>query len=161
MRRLARTRSSIKRARASSIHKSISTTPKELRGKVAETWWFPSNGANAVNLEKLRHELYIHDDPNYAKGAVRLDMPPSELKAQKIEMFKPTAFDGLHQGGGNDAWWRSSNDPNWGLTKNNTKEAVMPSQLVGRFKHRTLKMMPTEPAKTSAGAGKGKKPKAT
>ncbi len=125
---------------------------KELRGKVAESWWFPSNGASRVDLEKLRHELYIHDDPNYAKGAVRLDMPPAALQEQKVELFKPTAFDGLHQGWGDDPWWRASNDANWGLTKNSTKEAVMPSMKLEKFKQRSL-MMPTEPAKPTDAKG--------
>ncbi len=122
---------------------------KDLRGKVGETWWFPSNGASKVDLNKLRHELYIQDEPAYTHGAVRLNMPHEELEAQKIELFKPTAFDGLHQGWGDDPWWRASADPDWGLTKNSTKEAVMPSTKIERFKHRTL-MMPTDAPKTAA-----------
>lgn len=133
---------------------------KDLRGKVGETWWFPSNGASKVDLNKLRHELYIHEEPAYTHGAVRLDMPPEELAAQKIELYKPTAFDGLHQGWGDDPWWRASNDPDWGLTKNSTKEAVMPSTRVEKFTHRRL-MMPTQETKKDAPHDADKHPGAT
>ncbi len=74
-----------------------------LKGKADETWWFPSSAANAANLEKLREQLYIHQDVNYTHGAVRLDMPPAELKTAGIEMFKPTSFDGMMQGWEGDA----------------------------------------------------------
>jgi hypothetical protein len=122
-----------------------------LKGKADETWWFPSSAANAANLEKLREQLYIHQDVNYTHGAVRLDMPPAELKAAGIEMFKPTSFDGMMQGWEGDAWWKHSQDPHWGLTKNNTYEAVMKAMTLKHFKQRTL-VMPTAPAAPKQGA---------
>jgi hypothetical protein len=137
-----------------------------LRGKSEETWWFPSSAASAANLEKLRHELYIHQDPAYDQGAVRLDMDPGALKAARIELFKPTSFDGMMQGWEGDAWWKHSEDPHWGLTKNNTYEAVMKMMSLEHFKKRTL-IMPTsavpkakdDTAKAPAGGGDAHAPK--
>jgi hypothetical protein len=109
-----------------------------LRGKTEETWWFPSSEANAVKLEPLINQLYVHDQPDYHKGVVRLDMSSGELTANGLELFKPTAFDGMAQGWGTNPWWQKSADPHWGLTKNNTREAVMKATKIGAFKKRSL-----------------------
>jgi hypothetical protein len=128
---------------------------RELAGKAQETWWFPTDGADAgADLGKLREALYIQDDANYAEGAVRLDLPPAECETLGIEVFKPTAFDGVMQGWGTDPWWRPSEHPNWGLTKNQTKEAVMLAQKLGTFRHRTL-VLDGAPANGGAKANGG------
>jgi hypothetical protein len=120
---------------------------KTLSGKAQETWWFPTDGGElGADLKKLREALYIQDDPSYAGGVVRLDIPPGEYDKLGIEVFKPTAFDGVMQGWGNDPWWQPGDHPNWGLTKNNTKEAVMLAQKIGTFKHRQLILDGAAPA---------------
>lgn len=124
-----------------------------LKGKAEETWWFPSSAANAANIEKLREQLYIHQEVSYTHGAVRLDMPPGELKRLGIELHKPTAFDGIMQGWEGDAWWKHSEDPHWGLTKNNTYEAVMRAMTLAHFKKRTLMMPGASPVAEGAKPG--------
>lgn len=119
---------------------------KSMRGAggVNETWWFPSGEANAVDLTALLDALYIKDNPNYSKGAVRFDLDPASLAALDIKLYKPTAFDGMMQGWGNDPWWVTKPGP-WGITKNNTHEAVMQSQQFRFYKQRSL-IMPAKKA---------------
>ncbi len=126
---------------------------KSMRGTrgIPETWWFPSNEANAVDLDSLREALYIQDNPDYAKGAVRFDIDPTELKTLDMKLYKPTAFDGIMQGWGDNPWWVTKPGP-WGITKNNTHEAVMQSQQFRFYKNRSL-MMPTAPPASASGGG--------
>lgn len=114
---------------------------KELRGKVAQTWWFPGSLGAGLDLKGLRDACYIQDDPAYAKGVVRLDMSAEAMAANEVQAFKPTAFDGLNQGWGNDPWWVRGGGE-WGITKNNTAEAVVPKMVMSAFKTRSL-IMPT------------------
>jgi hypothetical protein len=115
----------------------------KLRGRAEESWWYPLNEGGAVDLEKLRRQLYIQDDPSYAAGAVRLTATPQDCADKGLELCKPTAFDGLMQGWNQDPWWRPSDDPHWGLTKNNAREAVMKMMELGTFTHREL-ILPTK-----------------
>ena len=118
---------------------------KSMRGAggINETWWFPSGEANAVDLNALLDALYIKDNPNYSKGAVRFDLDPASLASLNIKLYTPTAFDGMMQGWGTDPWWVTKPGP-WGITKNNTHEAVMQSQQFRFFKQRSL-LLPTAP----------------
>lgn len=111
-----------------------------LRGRAEQTWWFATNAATAIDLDKLRKQLFIEEYPSYAKGAVRLDMPAAELKTAGIQVHKPTAFDGMMQGTDVDAMWAHSKHEHWGLTKHGTPEAVMKMMVLGKFKHRSLVM---------------------
>lgn len=115
---------------------------RSLRGMAAQTWWFPSNAASRVNLDTLRTQLYIQDNPNYALGAVRLEMSTAALQAANIEVTKPTAFDGAMQGWGTDPWWVPSSNPTWGVTKNRTPECVMRSARLRHFTNRSLMLPP-------------------
>jgi hypothetical protein len=125
-----------------------------LRGRSEQTWWFASSAANAVDLDLLRKQLSIEEYPDYTKGVVRLDLPPTEIKTAGIEVFKPTSFDGMMQGTDADAMWKHSQHAHWGLTKNNTPEAVMKMMTLKHFKHRSL-IMPTGPAAAAAHGGAG------
>jgi hypothetical protein len=111
---------------------------------VKETWWFPSAEANAVDLDQLRQQLYIQDNPSYAQGAIRFDVEPADVSALGLKAYKPTAFDGMMQGWGNDPWWITK-PGTWGITKNNTHEAVMRSQTFRFYKKRTLIMPSVKP----------------
>ena len=118
-------------------------------GGVKETWWFPSSEANAVDLDGLREQLYIKDNPSYEKGAVRCDMVPEAVQQIGMKMYKPTAFDGMMQGWGNDPWWVTK-PGTWGVTKNDTHEAVTKSKQWRFYKSRNL-IKPAMPAGADAG----------
>jgi hypothetical protein len=118
---------------------------------VKETWWFPSNEANAVDLDGLREQLYIQDNPAYAQGAVRCDLAPEVIQEIGIHIYKPSAFDGLMQGWGTNPWWITK-PGTWGITKNDTHEAVQKSLQWRFYKDRHLIKPTSVPAAADADA---------
>lgn len=126
-------------------------------GGVKETWWFAAADATGVDLDKLRKDLYIEEYPNYAKGAVRLNLDRKEVVNAGMTLHKPTAFDGLMQGSDKDPMWKAAPGNKWGLTKspNPIREGVMKSMQLRFYKERHL-MMPTAVPPTAAKPGKKK-----
>ena len=109
----------------------------EIRGKVAESWWFAKAQAGGVTLGQIKKDLTVMDT-TYDKGMLRLNISASELTAANIVLHKPTAFDGLMQGWGDDPMWTAAPDSKWGLTRDGMQEGVIKASQLGVFKERVL-----------------------
>jgi hypothetical protein len=125
---------------------------RSLRGKVRETWWGETGKTAGMNLEQMIKAFHLVGDEDYEKGAVELRVTANDVDEFDLKLHKPTAFDGLQQGWGTDPWWVASNDPNWGLTKHNTKEVVMGAARLRCFSNRRL-VLPS-----GSGGGRGRTP---
>lgn len=110
---------------------------KEIRGKVAESWWFAKAQAGGVTLGQIKKDLTVMDT-TYDKGMLRLNISAGELTAANIALHKPTAFDGLMQGWGNDPMWTAAPGDKWGLTRDGMHEGVIKASTLGAFKDRVL-----------------------
>lgn len=85
------------------------------RGAVASGWWYALRDGGAVDLAELREELTLNDKA-FEAGVVRLEFPVGSADMPKL--VKPTAVDGLFQGGAEDPMWASTTGRDvWGLTK--------------------------------------------
>jgi hypothetical protein len=114
---------------------------KEIRGKVAESWWFAKGQANGVTLGEIKKQLTVMDT-TYDKGMLRVDITADQLAAANINLHKPTVFDGMMQGWGNDPMWVEAPGHKWGLTRDNMQEGVIKASTLGAFKTRKL-ILPT------------------
>jgi hypothetical protein len=109
----------------------------EIRGKVAESWWFAKARAGGVTLGQIKKDLTVMDT-TYDKGMLRLNISAAELSAAHITLHKPTAFDGMMQGWGNDPMWTAAPGSTWGLTRDGMQEGVIKASKLGVFKDRHL-----------------------
>jgi hypothetical protein len=109
----------------------------EIRGKVAESWWFAKARAGGVTLGQIKKDLTVMDT-TYDKGMLRLNISAAEMAAANIALHKPTAFDGLMQGWGNDPMWTAAPGSAWGLTRDGMQEGVIKASQLGAFKDRVL-----------------------
>ncbi|HMG21792.1 MAG TPA: hypothetical protein VK607_10760, partial [Kofleriaceae bacterium] len=108
----------------------------EIRGKVAESWWFAKARAGGVTLGQIKKDLTVMDT-TYDKGMLRLNITAAELSAANITLHKPTAFDGMMQGWGDDPMWTAASGT-WGLTRDGMQEGVIKASTLGVFKDRHL-----------------------
>lgn len=109
----------------------------EIRGKVAESWWFAKARAGGVTLGQIKKDLTVMDT-TYDKGMLRLNITAAELAAAHIQLHKPTAFDGMMQGWGDDPMWKAAPGSTWGLTRDGMQEGVIKASQLGMFKDRHL-----------------------
>ena len=117
----------------------------EIRGKVAESWWFAKARAGGVTLGQIKKDLTVMDT-TYDKGMLRLNITASELASANIQLHKPTAFDGMMQGWGDDPMWTAASGT-WGLTRDGMQEGVIKASQLGVFKDRHL-ILPEPAPKT-------------
>jgi len=98
----------------------IPTVTGQLRGRMAQAWWFARDTAPSHTVAELSDELAIGtDSPQYAKGMIRFDIPAPQ--AMGMEFRKPTPYDGMPFGE-----FRASNGV-WGVTAGGALEAVAPA----------------------------------
>jgi hypothetical protein len=98
----------------------------ETKGQVPAGWWFAGADGTGVKINELREALTLND-PSFDAGCVKLTYSASDFDSAGYELFKPTAFDGMHQGWEDDTMWASTGDSvTWGLTKsiNQVREGV-------------------------------------
>ena len=99
----------------------ITSLANELRGQLAQAWWFASDTAAGQTVAQLSDDLAIGtDSPAYAKGMVRFDMTAAQAMGGAT-FKKPTPYDGILF-----SQFRPSSGV-WGVTGGNALEAVAPA----------------------------------
>mgnify|MGYP002036830546 CR=1 FL=1 len=89
----------------------------ETQGRVPTGWWFALQGAESVDIDTLREALTL-SDTSFDAGFIKLSFSGSSFVDSGFQLFKPTAFDGMHQGWDGDPMWATTGPQSgWGLTK--------------------------------------------
>ncbi|MCO4745775.1 MAG: DNA/RNA non-specific endonuclease, partial [Proteobacteria bacterium] len=103
----------------------------QMRGQLAEAWWFARESAPSYKLAELIDELAINESPQYEKGAVRFDFTPADAMGG-LSLHKPTAYDGM-------PFTQYAANPGgaWGVTEGGVLEAVAPAIDIAKATNRT------------------------
>jgi len=94
----------------------------QIRGSVAEAWWFAASSDNGLTAAQLKKQLTI-DSPAYDFGMLKVNFSPADAFGT-LKLRKPTVFDGMIQGGERDPLWESAPDKVWGVTRGGLQEGV-------------------------------------